>query len=827
MNKLLLIIILLLASIAFSQGMSIAPSQLQQLQMMQGQMSGQMMMPGMQMPGMQMSAYRGMSAAELSAARDMLSRGNMMQTASGIQSQQIPMFEFTDSTTFMDYDSLSLFFRKDTNLTRYEKMIFTRSLPTAFYELQGMVAADYPLKAGDNLELSLWGSVERQLPLVVNNQGNVFVEGVGLVNIGSLTLGAAEKLLTKRLQAVYSGIGQGRISVNLRTMQLSPTKIFVMGAVERPGGYDLPGNANVFLAIYRAGGPSDIGSVRNIMIRRANGDSIKIDLYDFLLKGQKIGEGLLRDGDLVFLPPVESLVKATGAVGLPAIYELKANETLSDLLYFAGGLLPTSAHTVSVRRINEVGAPEFYSPGMVREFMDGKKTFQMQNGDSVFVFTSSFQNKNAVEVVGSVYYPGFYTWTNDMGIKEAVELAGGLSPEAFLSRAIVQRLNADSSFSYLDDDFKNTLGLKLMPNDKVVVLDSRVLKNWRTVSIAGYVKTPQDFEWQDGINALDLIVLCGGFLTNASKDGILIERIVPGKSAIQKFRVPLKKGLSVEHNKNLILEPGDRVVVEIDDSFYEQEIITLTGAFKNPGSYSLAHRGETFKEFMGRIAKLDDMAYIKGGKLFRKDIVKEKMVAVDKAVMAERRLMGDRNTMSDRAFMSGSLTGDGTFMSDRSLAGDRNDKAIGNASAVEPDTTNKSYRIGFDFERVLSGKDKDIMLQANDSIHIPFEMLTVNITGEVTSPGHILWRKGWDIDDYLNAAGGLTLNGDENRIVLTYANGQKIKSARAKTNPDPGSEIFVAYKPTPEPTKWTEIVSAIGSVATTITAVLILVITLK
>jgi len=800
MNKFQLLIILFLVSLAFSQSMNLTPAQMAQLQQMQ-QMQQMQMQPQMQQMQMQpqmqyqmqnqMQNQRGigMSAAELATARDMMSsRGQNFLPSMD--------FEFTDSTKFMTAeDSLKMLLKeRDSTLTRYEKMVFSQSLPTAFYEIQGMVPADYPLKPGDNLELSLWGSVERQLALSVNNQGNVFVEGVGLVNIGNLTLGMAEKLLTKKLQSVYSGIVHGRISVNLRTTQLSPTKVFVMGAVERPGGYDLPGNANVFLALYRAGGPSDIGSVRNIIIRRANGDSAKVDLYDFLLRGQKIGEGLLRDGDLVFLPPSESLVKATGAVGLPAIYELKANETLNDLLYFAGGLLPTSAHTISLRRINEIGAPEFFSPGVARDFINGTKTFQMQNGDSIFVFESSLQNKNAIEVVGSVYYPGFYEWESGMGIKEAVTLAGGTSPEAFLSRAIVQRLNADSSFSYLDDDFENTLGLKLQPNDIVVVLDSRILKNWRTVSVAGYVKTPQDFEWQEGINALDLIVLSGGFLTNASKDNILIERIIPGKSAIQKIRVPLKKGLSVEYNKNLILEPGDRVVVEIDDSYYEHEIITLTGAFKNPGSYALAYRGETFKEFMGRIAKLDDMAYVKGGKFFRRED------------------SGDRTVASD----------------DKMLVG--NNMFMGNMFGMAAEDTTekyKSYRVGFDFERVLGGKDKDIMLQANDSIHIPFEMLTVNIIGEVTSPGHILWRQGWDIDDYISAAGGLTINGDKDRIVLTYANGQRIKSNKAKANPDPGSEILVAYMPTPEPTKWTEVVSAIGSIATTITAVLILFITLK
>jgi len=609
-------------------------------------------------------------AAEIYAARDMLAREAALQHA--VKPQDTA--------------------KKEEEYTRYEKKVFSQSLPSTFYEVQGSHAKQ------------------------------------------------------------------------------SHAKIFVMGFVQKPGGYYLPGNSNVFLALHKAGGPNDIGSVRNIIIRRAGGDSTKIDLYDFLIKGKNIGTGVLRDGDMVFIPKAEKLVKAGGAIGMPAIYELKEGETLSDLLSFAGGLFPNSDHTISLWRINKIGAPEILEPGMARDFANKGKIFQMQNGDSIFVFTSTRPNINAIEVVGSVYYPGFYKWSRDMGVREAVTLAGGLSSEAFLHRAIVQRLNPDSSFSYLDDDFNNTLGLKLMPNDRVIVLDSRVLKSWRTVRVAGYVKNPLEFEWQEGLNALDLIILCGGFLPNASKNEIVIERIVPGELAARKIKLPLKKGLSVEQNKDLILEPGDRVVVNIEDSYYEQEIIALTGAFKNPGSYSLAYRGETFKNFMGRIAKLDDMAYIKGGKLFR-----------------------------------------------RTLSSD----------ILGTETTAENYRVSFDFEKVLQSKEKDIMLQANDSIHVPFELLTVNIIGEVTSPGHILWREGWGVNDYLNAAGGLTRNGDKDRIVVTYANGQKVKADLAETNPYPGSEVYVAFMPDPEPIKWTEIVSAIGTIVTAITAVLVLVITLR
>ncbi len=769
LNSKFIFTVLILAIFAFSQ--NITPAQMAQIQQAQ---TGQ---------------HRSLNAAEIAAARDVLSKESKQalwsDSLNSLRKQKKDSLTFLlDSLNLLGLDSLYLdsinkfldssLFKKDT-LVRYEKIVFSQSLPSVFYQIQGVVPADYPLKPGDNLELSLWGAVERQLTLSVNNQGNVFVEGAGLVNVSNLTLGDAEKAITKKLQSIYSGIGQGRISVNLRTMNLSPTKVFVVGFVQRPGGYDLPGNANVFLALYRAGGPDDIGSVRNLVIRRANGDSAKVDLYDFLLKGKRAGEGILRDGDLIFVPKAEKLAKATGSIGKPAIYELKEGETIKDLLYYAGGLLPNADHTVSLWRLSEDGIPRVFEPGKARDIINkgGSEAFQMQNGDSIFVFTSSRPNDNSIEVIGSVFYPGFYTWSSDMGVKEAVALAGGLSPEAFMERAIVQRLNPDSSFSYYDDDFENTLGLKLQPNDKVVVLDTRVLKSWRSVSVAGFVKTPGEFEWQEGINALDLIILCGGFLPNASKEEILIERIIPGQLATKSIRLPMKKGLSVDNNKDFILEPGDRVFVLIEDSFYEQEVIAIEGAFTNRGSYSLAYRGETFKKFIERTAAIDTTAYIKGGRLFRKTTIMRK-------------------------------------------------DSISN-SIIAMDTT---YRINYDVEKVLQGKEKDIPLQGGDSIFIPFDMPTVNITGEVVGPGHVLWRKDWDVHDYLNAAGGLTINGDDERIIIIYANGQKTNSNLAKRDPDPGSEIYVSFKPLPEPTKMTEIIAVVGGIVTALATIATLVVTI-
>jgi hypothetical protein len=273
--------------------------------------------------------------------------------------------------------------------------------------------------------------------------------------------------------------------------------------------------------------------------------------------------------------------------------------------------------------------------------------------------------------------------------------------------------------------------------------------------------------------------------------------------------------LSAKNNKRLILMPGDRIVVKMDTSYYEQEIIALTGAFKNSGFYSLAKHGETFRSFMKRLAIIDEAAFIKGGQLFRREHKASNTVSTTSNIPNANPAISNANPSTPNvnsipsanpAILNASNMDTTAFIT----IGGQSFQKVPKTS----DTTHTSYRINFDFERVLLGKDKDIELQANDSIYVPFEMITVNVIGEVISQGHILWQKGWDTNDYLNAAGGLSITGDEDRIVVTYANGSKIKARKKKEKPDPGSTIQVFYKPVPDPTKWTEIVTAIGTLAT-------------
>lgn len=642
-------------------------------------------------------------------------------------------------------------------LRRYEIDYFARALPTAFYDLQTAVAPDYPIKPGDNLVLTLWGMVERETRLVVNSQGKVNIEGVGLVSLNNLNLAEAQELLRGRLKSVYGGIGKGTVFVNLRPESISATKVFVMGGVAQPGGYDLPGNSNVFLALYRAKGPSEIGSVRSIQITRTNGDKSEVDLYDLLFKGQKPKDAILKDGDVVFLPRARKIVAIDGDVGQRAIYELKEHEGVKELLDYAGRANPSAKHSIQLTRIMPDGkrdvldldSPDLYAGG---------KSYPLMDGDALFVRGTDEFGRRHFSVIGPVWYPGKYELKDGATVAHAISVAGGLRPDAKAGRVIVRRILPDSTFTFLSDPMDSTVpSLPLQEGDQIDVLSSVQLKAKDSVYVVGAVKRPLTVLWQSDMTAQSLIALAGGFSPNHIKGRIRIEHLVPGRNEVKVEEIDIRDDLVAQPNERK-LQPGDRIVIPVDPAYYQQEVVTLSGAFQSPGQYSLLRKRESFKELMDRAGLLDPNAFPRGGRLFRK-------------------------RGSDK------------------------------------------FQVNFDLADALKGKTGgSLALQDGDEIFIPFEQLTVQVKGDVVSPGDVLWVKGMDLEDYLDAAGGLTQNGDEDRVMITYANGKKATIKRADLDPDPGSVIFVPYKKE-EPTDWYKVwgtvAAIVGALAQTAIALIV------
>ncbi|HMN26422.1 MAG TPA: SLBB domain-containing protein, partial [Ignavibacteriaceae bacterium] len=230
-----------------------------------------------------------------------------------------------------------------------------KNIPSSFEPSEiGPIDPGYLIGPGDNLRLSIWGAAELQYQLTVDAQGNIFIPTAGQIFVSGISYELLQNKLTAYLSKFYEGLTSEppTIFLDVSLSKLKPIKIFVTGEVAQPGGYNISSFATVFNALYSVGGPLTSGSLREIRIIRNNKVLTSVDIYDYILKGQLIGDVRLQNNDMIFIPPRKKSVSITGEIFRPAIYELKEGENLQKMIEFAGGLNAT-AYTgrVQINRI--------------------------------------------------------------------------------------------------------------------------------------------------------------------------------------------------------------------------------------------------------------------------------------------------------------------------------------------------------------------------------------------------------------------------------------------------------------------------------------------
>jgi protein involved in polysaccharide export with SLBB domain len=211
--------------------------------------------------------------------------------------------------------------------------VFRRSTTQFLPTLAGPVPPDYTLGPGDHLVLILTGELEFAYSLQVTREGFVLIPQVGQLFVANLTLDQLRDVLYARLGRVYSGVRRGpdattRFDISVASVRIN--QVYVVGEVKQPGAYQLSALGTVLTSLYAAGGVTDRADLRHIEVRRLDKPENTVDLYDYLLHGEKRGDIRLQTGDVVFVPLHGTRAQVTGAVPRPAIYELKAAETLVD-----------------------------------------------------------------------------------------------------------------------------------------------------------------------------------------------------------------------------------------------------------------------------------------------------------------------------------------------------------------------------------------------------------------------------------------------------------------------------------------------------------------
>ncbi len=459
------------------------------------------------------------------------------------------------------------------------------------------VGSEYVLGPGDTLQAYMWGMVDDVLTLAVNQKGEVFLPRVGTLPIWGITFGQAEDLIRSQLSRYFSGF-----RLSLAMSQLRAIKIFVVGEVVRPGSYTLSSLATVTNALFAAGGPTKLGSLRTIQLLRNNHTVGTLDFYDFLLRGDKTRDFRLESGDTIFVPPIGPVAAIGGSVKRPAIYEMKGPMKVSGVIAMAGGVVPTGylervqierveAHSRKV--ITDVNLAAFYVGN------DGAADVELKDGDFIKIFSIDSRIYNRVTLEGFIQHPGDYELKPAMRLSDLLR-PEELLPEAFLERVEVVRVKPDLNREILGVNIRQlwqgdqSQDLDLRSLDQIVV--GSEFRKPAAVTLAGEVKRPGTYAIVKGERLSSVVKRAGGFTEKAYLKGAIFTR----ESVKQIEKEKLEEFARIQEQR-LMAEAGAVVV-----SGLEKEEVAVQ-------QQTLAQRREFLKALASRVTlgrvviKLDEL----------------------------------------------------------------------------------------------------------------------------------------------------------------------------------------------------------------------------
>lgn len=631
--------------------------------------------------------------------------------------------------------------------------------------------ANYVLAAGDRLFIDLWGDAEASYDLKVSPDGFITVPDAGVINVGGVTVEAAEKRIRNKLASTVSGLNNGTVNMKLSLGDIRSIKVNIIGEASMPGTYTLPSLATLFNALYEAGGVSDIGSLRSIKLIRGGKQAAELDVYDYLIGGkQEVNVGL-QDNDMIIVQPYENLVKMTGKVKRPRIYELKKGETARDLLQYGGGFMGEAyKDNITVNRksgrmmsVHSVPAEEFAE-------------FAMADGDSVAVGEVIRQYANRVTVEGAIWRPGDYELSDSLTtLKKLIEKAEGVRGDALMSRTQIVRLNDDYTFSVESVDLQGLLNgtvadVRLKPEDLVRIPSVNSIREGYTIDVKGEVNSPQMLLYRDNMTIEDAILMANGLKESASLARIEVARRVKNPKSTEpsdriaelfQFNISADLGLSPE-TASFTLQPFDEVYIRRSPGYSEQNSVFAEGEFLFDGEYVLSTNNDRLSDLVAKAGGLTPEAYIKGAYLKRQ--LTEEQIA-------------RQETLFDLSERGKAATGD-TIVMKKKEVGDY-------------------YPIAIDLTAALKNPAslENLVLQDGDVLIVPKFNNTVTISGAVLYPCTVTFVKGQKIKDYIARGGGYAARAKKRPFVI-YANGlPDAKRAGRWPRIEPGCEIVVPSKP--------------------------------
>jgi protein involved in polysaccharide export with SLBB domain len=571
---------------------------------------------------------------------------------------------------------------------------------------QNSVPAEYIVGPGDELQIQTWGQIDTNFRGVVDRTGSVFIPSVGSLRIAGLRYDQLEAYLRNSIGRVYKNF---QLSATLGKMR--SIRVLVVGQVRRPGTYTISSLSTTVNALFAAGGPSKVGSMRNIQIRRSGKPSETLDLYDLIARGDQSKDTTLSAGDVIYVPPVGHLVAVAGTISIPAIYELKDHTTLGEIIHYAGGLTDTTdgdhvtLERVDGHHVRKVEAVPLNEAGLGRE---------LQGGDVIRFFPISPRFENAVTLRGNVAVPGRYPWHQGMRISELI-----ISREFLITRQYWEQQNRSAS---------------VQQREVAAATQDMAPKTEITRPAA-------EINWNYAV----------------------VQRLDPNQLTNRLVPFDLGKAIERDETNDLVLQPGDVITIFSQADMevpadQRTKFVRLDGEFKSAGIYQI-EKGETLRHLVRKAGGLSENAYMFGAEFTRESARTEQQARLDDYI---RSLERDEERTAQTVSSNDPQAQLRVDAQRRLLQKMKELRATGRiVLRLKP---------GADSIDDLP----DIELEDGDRLFVPFRPAVVGVIGSVYNGSSFVFRPGMTVSNYLNASGGVTKDGDKSRVFVIRADGTTI-----------------------------------------------------
>jgi polysaccharide biosynthesis/export protein len=666
-------------------------------------------------------------------------------------------------------------------------------VPTTFAPLDRVpVTADYVIGPGDEILLRVWGQVSLDLRLPVDRAGAIYIPQVGNVVVSGMEFKQLPEYLKSQLGRVFRNF-----DLNVNMGQLRSIQVYVVGQARQPGTYTVSSLSTLVTVLFASGGPSASGSMRRIQLKRGAQIVSELDLYNLLLKGDKSDDMRLLPEDVVYIPPVGPQVAAAGSLKNPAIYELKSEKSVGELIQMAGGLSSMAdRNRATLERIKDGVSREVLELSLGREGM----STQVVDGDVLQVLNIVPRFDRTVTLRGNVANPGRFRWRAGMRLRDIIP-----DKESLVTRDYWKKRNLLGNV-LIDEDAlltirENRKGSNLLESlsPEEAAAAKKQAEELRKAKATRIEPAAPDINWSYAVierqNSQDLITM-----------------LIPfdlGKLVLEK-----------DERQNLDLQSGDIITIfsqgDIQVPQMQQtRFIHLEGEFNAPGVYSVGP-GETLGQIIQKAGGLTPQAYLFGSEFRRESVRADQQRRLDRYVQdLEREIeqtAGNRLSGA-KAEETAALTA--KLQSDREMA--RRLRSVQATGRIV-----LSLQPGGNDIAPIAG----MSLEDQDRLIVPARPATVNVMGAVYNANAFIHAEKRRAGDYLRQAGGPTRNADAGRAYIIQADGsvlpkQDLGSSFEKKMLNPGDTVVMPERVvrsnfTNAFRDWTQILFQIGMTAATI-----------